>query len=78
VTIRDYTYSPSPLRIRAGSTVTIVNRDTAPHTATDDGGRWDTGALSQGQSATVTFDTPGTYTYFCTLHPTMKGRVVVG
>jgi plastocyanin len=77
VAIANFVYSPDPVHLRAGSSVTWTNNDSAPHTATDDAHAWDTGSLAQGQSATVRFDTPGTYTYHCTLHPTMMGRIVV-
>jgi plastocyanin len=77
VTIRDYVYAPDPVRVRAGSSVTWTNNDAAPHTASADDGGWDSGSLTEGKSGTVRFDTPGTYSYHCALHPTMKGKVVV-
>lgn len=77
MTISNYVYAPDTVRVRAGSSVTWTNNDSAPHTATDEGHAWDAGSIANGQSATVTFTTPGTYTYTCTLHPTMKGRIVV-
>jgi plastocyanin len=57
--------------------VTWTNQDFAPHTATADDGSFDTGRLDQGETGSVTFDQPGTYTYTCTFHPNMKGTVVV-
>lgn len=77
MSIRDYVYAPDPVRVRAGQPVTWTNGDSVPHTATDPGGAWGTGSLAQGQSASVTFSTPGSYGYVCTLHPTMHGTVVV-
>jgi plastocyanin len=77
VTIKDYVYAPDPVRVRAGSSVTWTNNDAAPHTASADNGAWDTGSLTEGKSGTVRFDTPGTYSYHCALHPTMKGKVIV-
>ena len=47
------------------------------HTATANGGAFNTGILKQGQSATHTFTQPGTYTYFCQIHPFMHGTIVV-
>jgi plastocyanin len=47
------------------------------HTATSDTGVWDSGTLATGQSYSHTFDQPGTYTYHCTIHPFMKGTIVV-
>jgi hypothetical protein len=55
--------------------VTWSNEDPTPHTAT--GGAFDTGNLGTGASATVTFDTAGTFDYVCTIHPQMAGTVVV-
>lgn len=78
VEIRDFDYFPRDLTVRAGTTVTWVNRDAAPHTATDeDGEAWDTGRLDKGESASLTFDEPGTYPYFCTFHPYMKATLTV-
>jgi plastocyanin len=77
VTIESFTFSPETLEIAAGTTVTWTNNDEAMHTATADDGSFDTGAINQGESASVTFDEPGTYTYTCTFHPGMKGTIVV-
>jgi len=64
--------------VAAGTTVTFTNKDLTSHSATaDDGTSFDTGLIGQNESATVTFDTPGTYTYHCTPHPTMKATIVV-
>jgi plastocyanin len=54
-----------------------TNHDIAPHTATDEEGDWDTGTLSRSQSATLTFKTPGTYSYFCAFHPQMTATLTV-
>lgn len=77
VTIADFAFGPETLEITAGTTVTFTNNDSASHTATADDGSFDTGAIAQGESATVTFDTPGTYTYVCSFHPAMTGTIVV-
>jgi len=77
VTIQDFAFGPQTLEIAAGTTVTFTNNDSAPHTATADDGSFDTGQLDQGASASVTFDTPGTYTYVCAFHPNMTGTIVV-
>ena len=88
VTIQDYTFSPQTLTVKAGTTVTWVNKDSAPHTvtatdslATDAAttGLFDT-QLGQGQTFTFTFDKAGTYFYECTIHKamaTMHARIVV-
>jgi plastocyanin len=77
VTIEGFAFAPASITITAGSTVTWTNNDAAPHTATGDGGEFDTGQIDQGGNASVTFDTPGTYTYHCTFHPNMTGTIVV-
>ncbi|MFN0145624.1 MAG: cupredoxin domain-containing protein [Dehalococcoidia bacterium] len=77
VVIADYAYSPGNLEVPLGANVTWTNRDGARHSATADDRSWDTGLLAQGASETIAFDTPGTFDYFCTLHPAMKARLVV-
>jgi plastocyanin len=77
VDIADFTFGPNSVTITAGGTVTWTNSDSAPHTATGDGGSFDTGTMDPGGSASITFDTPGTYTYYCSIHPNMTGTVVV-
>ena len=76
-------YDPSTVTISAGGTVTFVNSDMAPHTATSgtaiDGpdGVWDTSLIMNAASYSVTLDNPGTYDYFCMVHPWMQGIVIV-
>jgi len=63
--------------IRAGSAVLWTNKDGAPHTVTAKDGSFDSGNLAQGASFSFTFQKAGTYDYFCAIHPSMKGTVVV-
>ena len=76
-------YDPSTVTISAGGTVTFVNSDTAPHTVTSgnatDGpdGVWDSSLIMIDMSYSVTLDNPGTYDYFCMVHPWMQGIVIV-
>lgn len=77
IEIKDFAFNSATIEVPVGTTVTWTNQDSAPHTATADDGSFDTGRLEQGQSGSVTFDQPGTYTYTCTFHPNMKGTVVV-
>ena len=77
VDIADFTFGPNSVTITAGGTVTWTNSDAAPHTATGDGGSFDTGTINPGGSQSITFDTPGTYSYICSIHPNMTGTVVV-
>ena len=71
----DLDFEPGSVTIAPGDTVTWRNQGAAPHDATGDG--WSTPLLTAGQSASVTFETAGTYNYICTIHPDMTGRVVV-
>ena len=77
VAIKNFVFEPANLTIAAGDTVTFINEDNAPHTATADNGAFDTKRLSKGQSATFTFSNAATYAYLCKLHPKMKATIVV-
>jgi plastocyanin len=79
VSIVNFSYDPNPITIPVGGTVTWVNQDTAPHTATEDHNAWTSPVLNTGDSYSHTFTQPGTYTYYCVIHPgTMHGSIVVG
>jgi plastocyanin len=78
VDIRDHAFNPAQLNVAPGTTVTFVNNDTEPHTATADNGLFDTGVLEPGSSFDVFLDGSGTVTYHCELHPDMQGSIVVG
>jgi plastocyanin len=77
VSIKDFAYAPSSLTVSKGSTVKFSNGDTTEHTATASGGAFDTGSIGEGQTKSVTLDTPGTFSYVCTFHPFMHGTVTV-
>ncbi len=80
VNIMNFKFDPTPLTIPVGTTVAWTNQDTAPHTATSDPGSafvFDTGRLQKGQSGKITFNQASTFTYFCSVHPTMHGSIVV-
>jgi plastocyanin len=77
VEIVEFTYEPDPVVVQAGGKVTWQNEDTAPHTATADDGSFDTGIVEKGKLGSATFKEPGTFTYFCEIHPTMHGTVEV-
>ena len=71
-------YSPSPYPVKAGSTVTWVNKDSSTHTVTSSGSSlFDSGNVAPGGEFKFTFTQPGTYQYYCTIHPWMKGTIVV-
>jgi plastocyanin len=77
VEIVDFAYDPDPVRVQTGGKVIWQNMDSAPHTATADDGSFDTGRIEHGKLKSETFKQPGTYTYFCEVHPTMHGTVEV-
>ena len=76
VTIQNFAFHPPTVSIGVGDTVTWTNRDDAPHTATGSG--FDTGTLNKGQSGSHTFTKAGRFSYICSIHPNMKGTVLVG
>lgn len=77
VEIVDFAYDPATVTIQAGGKVIWQNRDADEHTATLDDGSFTTGALAEGKLKSESFKTPGTFTYFCEIHPDMKGTVEV-
>jgi len=77
VAIVDFAYDPEPVRVETGGKVIWQNEDSAPHTATADDGSFDTGTLEEGKLKSESFKEPGTFTYFCEIHPTMHGTVEV-
>jgi plastocyanin len=77
VQIVEFSYEPDPVVVQAGGKVIWRNEDTAPHTATADDGSFDTGIVEKGKLGSATFKEPGTFTYFCEVHPTMHGTVEV-
>ena len=77
IEIADFKYDPETVTVDAGTEVTWTNSDDAAHTATAGDSSFDTGDLDQGDSNSVTFDEPGTFTYYCRFHPFMKATVEV-
>ena len=77
VAITDFEFTPATIEIEPGDTVTWRNDGPTDHTATSEDGVWDTGILAKGESGSHTFEEPGTFSYICTPHPFMKGKVVV-
>jgi plastocyanin len=77
VSIIDRSYQPSPITINVGETVTWTNQSLMSHTVTDVAGGFGSPVISPGESFSVTFSTPGEYLYMCTIHPGMKGTVIV-
>ena len=76
VTMDGTTYQPSEITVNAGDTVVWINKDFFPHTATWQG-IFDSGTVNPGQTWQYVPTKPGKIDYVCTLHPTMKGTVIV-
>lgn len=70
-------FSPNPVDVKVGETVTWINDDSGRHTVTSKNGVFDSGMMGKGQSFSFTFDKAGEYPYFCSPHPNMVGTVVV-
>ena len=77
VKIASFAFAPPSVTVKAGTTVKWTNEDTVSHTITADDGSWGSGSLGKGQSFSQVFTQAGTFTYYCTIHPSMKGTVVV-
>src|ERR671932_176884 len=78
VSIENFAFDPPNISVAPGTTVTWVNNDSVPHTTTANDETWDSETLQPGESFSFTFDTPGTFPYFCEIHPFMMGNVTVG
>ena len=77
VAIANFAFAPVNLSVPTGDTVTWTNMDDVSHTVTADNHAFDSGALGHGASFQLTAGPPGTYTYFCQIHPFMKGTLTV-
>ena len=77
VTVAQATFGPATLTIHAGATVTWVNHDSDLHTVTSTQGLFASPGLDSGDNFSYRFTTPGTYPYFCALHPHMQGTIIV-
>jgi plastocyanin len=77
VTIVDFAFQPAYVAVAPGSTVSWYNAGAAPHTVTSTAGAFDSGAIGSGGGYGVTLWTPGTYSYYCQIHPSMTGTIVV-
>ncbi len=77
VLIEDFEFKPATLQISVGDTVTWINMDSAPHTATSNDEGFDSGSLSKGESFSFTFEEEEIFDYICTFHPYMEGEITV-
>jgi plastocyanin len=76
VSIQNFAFNPASVTVAAGGTVTWTNNDSTAHTVTFDSGP-NCQQLSGSETKTATFSVAGSYPYHCSIHPTMKGTVVV-
>jgi len=77
VKIDNFVFNPQTITVKAGDTVTWVNHDDIPHTVTSKTGLFRSKALDTDDNFSFTFATPGSFAYFCALHPHMTGSIVV-
>lgn len=77
VEIRDYTYSPTTLEVKKGTTISFTNFDSVGHTVTAKDDSFDTPSFSNGGTQSITFDKAGTFEYYCKPHTYMKGKIIV-
>jgi plastocyanin len=77
IKIDNFSFGPATITVTVGTTVTWINRDDIPHTVASDGKEFKSKALDTDEKFSYTFSKAGTYTYFCSLHPKMTGKVIV-
>ncbi|HXA85366.1 MAG TPA: cupredoxin family copper-binding protein [Candidatus Dormibacteraeota bacterium] len=77
VKIDNFVFSPNPLTVPVGSTIRWTNQDDIPHNVVSEDKSFKSKVLDTDETFTYTFTKPGTYTYFCSIHPKMTGKVVV-
>jgi plastocyanin len=77
VKIDNFTFNPQKLTVKAGTTVTWINEDDIPHTVAASSKVFKSKTLDTDDKFSFTFTTPGSFEYFCSLHPHMTGSVVV-
>jgi amicyanin len=79
VKIDNFSFGPGTITVAVGTTVTWTNRDDIPHTvvSTDDPKAFKSKVMDTDEKFSYTFAKPGTYSYFCSVHPKMTGKVVV-
>lgn len=78
IDMQGYAYHPGNISVPRGAQVTWVNDDNVDHTATEkDNASWDTQIVHNGASKTIKFDSPGTFRYYCTIHPYMLATLTV-
>ncbi len=77
VTIDNFSFVPQVLTIKAGTSVTWTNKDDVPHTVVSTSKKFSSRVLDTDDRFSFTFKEPGTYEYYCSVHPHMTGKVIV-
>jgi amicyanin len=77
VKIGNFTFDPPEITVNAGTTITWLNEDDIPHTVVAKERAFRSKTLDTDDKYSFTFTTPGTYDYFCSLHPHMVGKIIV-
>lgn len=77
VKIDNFSFTPPTLTVKAGTQITWTNADDIPHTVVSNGPTFKSKVLGTGEKFTFTASKPGTYSYSCSIHPNMTGKVVV-
>jgi len=77
VTIDNFSFTPASLTVPAGTTVTWVNRDDVPHTVVSTEKKFKSPVLDTEEQFSYKLTDPGTYEYYCSIHPKMTGKIVV-
>lgn len=77
IEIKEHKYSPATLTVQVGTTVTWVNHDDDVHTVTSSAQAFTSRGIDTDETFTFKFTKPGTYAYFCSLHPLMTATIVV-
>jgi plastocyanin len=75
--IDNFCFTPMETTVAVGTTVTWINKDDVPHTVVSVDHKFKSQALDTDEPFSFTFKEPGTYEYFCSLHPKMVGKIVV-
>jgi plastocyanin len=77
IKIDNFVFGPQTITVPVGATVTWTNSDDIPHTAVSTDGVFKSKVLDTDEKFSYTFTKPGTYAYYCTIHPKMTGTVIV-
>jgi len=77
IMVENFSFQPGTLTVKIGTTVTWVNHDDEPHTVNENNKIFKSGTLDTDAKFSYKFTSPGTYSYFCSLHPRMTGQVIV-